>query len=286
MPISLEEVRRRILIAMVSDDQLMNELVLKGGDALALVHEVGHRASLDMDFSIATQFQDLARTKDRIFNSLRREFRVVGYVVFDEEFVPKPSQPGANQPDWWGGYYIEFKLIDSAAHARLGGGLDALRRNAAVIGPRQKRKYTIDISKNEYCASKVRKEIDGYIIYVYSLEMIAIEKLRAICQQMPGYTITTRNKSPRARDFYDIHEIVQQTHVELLSDANKELFRHIFAAKHVPIELLWDIKKTRDFHEPDWPAVEASIVGDRQTFSYYFDYVVDLVSALKSSWVE
>jgi predicted nucleotidyltransferase component of viral defense system len=36
MAISLEEVRRRILIAMFSDDELMDELVLKGGNALAL----------------------------------------------------------------------------------------------------------------------------------------------------------------------------------------------------------------------------------------------------------
>jgi hypothetical protein len=43
MAISLEEVRRRILIALFSDDELMDILVLKGGNALALVHKVGLR---------------------------------------------------------------------------------------------------------------------------------------------------------------------------------------------------------------------------------------------------
>jgi predicted nucleotidyltransferase component of viral defense system len=37
MAIALDEVRRRILIALFSDDELMDTLVLKGGNALALV---------------------------------------------------------------------------------------------------------------------------------------------------------------------------------------------------------------------------------------------------------
>jgi len=49
MTISIEEVRRRILIALYSDDELMDALVLKGGNALALIYKVGSRASLDMD---------------------------------------------------------------------------------------------------------------------------------------------------------------------------------------------------------------------------------------------
>ena len=60
MPISLEEVRRRILIALFSDDELMITLVLKGGNALMIVHEVGNRISPHMDFSIASYFPDLS----------------------------------------------------------------------------------------------------------------------------------------------------------------------------------------------------------------------------------
>src|SRR5262245_24323019 len=122
MPISLDEVRRRILIAMVSDDDLLNELVLKGGNALAMVHEIGMRASLDMDFSIATSFPDLDDVRRKVFQQLRREFSVAGYVVFDEKFVPKPNQPGENQPEWWGGYFIEFKLVEQTIY-------DARREN-------------------------------------------------------------------------------------------------------------------------------------------------------------
>jgi predicted nucleotidyltransferase component of viral defense system len=285
MPITLEEVRRRILIAMVSDDQLMNTLVLKGGNALTLVHEVGKRASLDMDFSIATQFPDLADARARVFRGLRREFAVAGYILIDEDFVPKPSQPGEDQPEWWGGYFVEFKLVEQEIYDSHKHDVDALRRRAAVLGPGQRRKYTIDISKNEYCASKVRKTIDDYTIYVYSLEMIAIEKLRAICQQMPLYTIT-RSKTPRARDFYDIYEITRHAGVDLETPANRELFVHIFRAKQVPLELLGEIHKHRDYHAPDWPAVEASISGAHRSFDQYFDHVLALVSGLQSLWVK
>jgi predicted nucleotidyltransferase component of viral defense system len=74
MPISLDEVRRRILIALFSDDELMNALVLKGGNALALVHKIGARASVDMDFSMEEPFSDLDKTQVRIFETLKREF--------------------------------------------------------------------------------------------------------------------------------------------------------------------------------------------------------------------
>jgi predicted nucleotidyltransferase component of viral defense system len=283
MPISLEEVRRRILIALFSDDDLMNTMVLKGGNALAMVHEVGNRTSLDMDFSIASQFPDLALAKTRIFSALRREFADIGYVLFDERFLPKPSELGKHQPEWWGGYIVEFKLIERALHEELSGNIGALRNRAAILGPRQGKIYTIDISKNEYCASKVKREFDHYTIYVYSLEMIAIEKLRAICQQMDQYPLVG-NPRPRARDFYDICAIARTAGVNLTAAANIELFEHIFAAKAVPLTLLANLPETRAFHAIDWPSVEDTIGGKRESFDHYFDEVVSLVSSLEAMW--
>jgi len=275
-----DEVRRRILIAMVSDDELLNMLVLKGGNALAMVHGVVQRATLDMDFSIASHFPDLAGAKARIFAALRGEFAKIGFAVFDEKFIPKPSARGPNQPDWWGGYVVEFKLIELAIFNE-NSDADKLRRLASVVGPQQKKTYSIDISKNEYCAGKVKREIDSHAVYVYSLEMIAIEKFRAICQQLPAYAIT-RNKTPRARDFYDIHEIVTRSDVDLFASHNQELFREIFAAKGVPLELLSEICTSKDFHALDWPSVEASIAGSHEDFDYYFNYVCEYVRALDS----
>jgi predicted nucleotidyltransferase component of viral defense system len=219
MVISLEEVQRRILIGLFSDDELMDTLVLKGGNALALVHKVGSRASLDMDFSIKAAFSDLDKTGKRIFAALQREFGSVGYVVFDEKFEVKPATPGRDQPEWWGGYQAEFKLVERSEYEKLRSDLPKLRMRAAELGPLHKRKYTIDISRQEFCEGKQAREVDHYAVYVYSLEMIAAEKLRAICQQMPEYTFA-RTRTPRARDFYDIHQIVTQNGIDLASKKN------------------------------------------------------------------
>ena len=86
MPISLEEVRRRVLIAIFSDDVLMDELVLKGGNALALIYKIGLRASVDLDFYLQKAFEDVDNAQLRILNALKKEFVSVGYVVFAEVF--------------------------------------------------------------------------------------------------------------------------------------------------------------------------------------------------------
>jgi hypothetical protein len=206
-------------------------------------------------------------------------------VVFDESFQPKPQVPGPNQPAWWGGYELKFKLIEEAKYKALGGSLDTLRQNAFVIGPQQQRKFSVDISKYEYCEGKVERELDAYTIYVYSPEMIVVEKLRAICQQMPEYTL--RNQpSPRARDFYDIWRVMTATSLNLATPETTELAKHIFAAKQVPLALLAKVSDHREFHRPDWPAVVAAVAERLNDFDFYFDYVVEQLAALKTLWVE
>lgn len=285
MAISLDEVRRRILIALFSDDELMDALVLKGGNALALIHKVGSRASLDMDFSMESAFPDTQDAKSRIFASLEREFSTIGYVLFDEEFETKPSQSGPGQPEWWGGYVVKFKLAERSIYDRFKGDMEAVRRQSEVLGPSQKRTYTIDISRDEFCEGKIQREVDDYTIYVYSLEMIVAEKLRAICQQMPEYEFV-RHKRPRARDFYDIHEVIAEHQIDMATGDNLETVASVFAAKRVPLRLLGAIHEYKSFHEPDWPSVEASISGEHESFEYYFDFVAKLASRLQTARIE
>jgi hypothetical protein len=45
----------------------------------------------------------------------------------------------------------------------------------------------VEISKFENCSDKTGVELDDHTVYVYSPAMLVIEKLRAICQQMPEY---------------------------------------------------------------------------------------------------
>jgi hypothetical protein len=176
------EVRRLTIVALFSDDHLFEQIVLKGGNALNLVYGLSPRTSLDLDFSMEKDFADLDDTRKRIFRAVKERFSSAGLVVFDESFEPKPKVPGPNQPPWWGGYELKFKLIAEAGYEALGGSLEAIRRNALVVGPEQQRKFSVDISKYEYCEGRVERELDSYTIYVYSPEMIVVEKLRAICQ--------------------------------------------------------------------------------------------------------
>jgi len=180
----LAQIRRLVIIALFSDDALLEQLVLKGGNAVSLVYGLGHRASLDIDVSIDGDFENVDDTKGRIFQSLRRHFGSVGWGVFDERFDRRPAESG-NEQSKWGGYFAEFKLIEKKRYEELGGGLEDLRLNAIVIGPSQQRIFRVELSKHEFCAGKTDVEMDDYAVYVYTPEMIAIEKLRAICQQMP-----------------------------------------------------------------------------------------------------
>lgn len=279
------EIRRITIVALFSDDELFEQIVLKGGNALSLVYGLSSRTSLDLDFSIGEDFADLDAARRRVFHAVRERFAASGFVVFDESFEPKPQMLSPHQQPWWGGYELKFKLIEEAKYRAFGANLQAIRRNAFVTGPEQRRIFSVDISKFEYCEGKVERELDSYTIYVYSPEMIVIEKLRAICQQMPEYALRTQ-PCPRARDFFDIRSVVTRARLSLDTPANMDLARHIFAAKHVPLALLGKVATQREVHRPDWPAVEAAVAETLESFDSYFDFVVELIAGLEALWVE
>ena len=115
--------------------------------------------------------------------------------------------------------------------------------------------------------------------------MIAIEKLRAVCQQMPEYPHRGQ-RAARARDFFDIYRVVTEFRIDLAGEDNLELARRIFAAKEVPLRLLDKIGGQREFHRPDWDAVKASVTGRLEEFDFYFDFVLTAATRLKTLWVE
>jgi predicted nucleotidyltransferase component of viral defense system len=88
---------------MFADDVLMNRLVLKGGNALDIIHKLGTRTSLDIDLSMPGDFdpEDLQR---RIVQSLKDRFDSAGFVVFDDRFLERPEVKREGQPPHWGGY--------------------------------------------------------------------------------------------------------------------------------------------------------------------------------------
>ncbi len=222
----------------------------------------------------------------RMEHALASRFNVVGFIPFDVRLAPKPSEQRENQQPWWGGYQLEFKLIEETRRRSFGSDRDRLRREAFVVGPNQQKIFRVHFSKYEYTIGKVRAEVDDYTIYVYPPAMIAIEKLRALCQQMEDYAPTGKTKRPRARDFFDIFMIVTKTGLRLGSSENLDLIRIIFAAKEVPLSLLGKLAEQRDFHRNDWPSVRATVAETLEEFDFYFDFVLEEIEPLHSLWMK
>ncbi len=283
--VSIDQVKKWAIIAIASDDLLMETLVLKGGNAIDLLsfreNRKMSRASFDLDFSIEDDFDDLEEVKSRIERTLINTFLEHGLIVFDYQFLQRPKT-AKKENDFWGGYSIEFKLIDAGLHSKLGGVLERMRRLAVVTNPNHSSRVEIQISKYEYVGEKVTMQVDGYTIYMYSPQMIVFEKIRAICQQMPQYAeiIPSHSPRPRARDFYDIHLICEQCSIDFNSPAAKGLMQLIFEAKRVPISFLGKIKDNAGIHRSDWQNVldtlPASEKATAKTFDYYLDFIISL----------
>lgn len=280
----LKEVRKIIIQAIAVDDELMELLVLKGGNALDIVHMLNARASVDIDFSVTGDFEKPKEIERKLFAALSDRFDSAGYVVFDTKFGPRPRRSTENPR--WGGYEAEFKLISKNRFKELHGNLQSIRSASVAIGdPSSTRKFVIQISKYEWVDGAIKMELDGFEFRVYSLPMIAVEKIRAICQQMGGYP-QVRTPRPRPRDFFDIYAIMQRQPLDFSSAEIQGLVVAMFEAKEVPLLFLSELKGVREFHRPDWPAVQASVTGKTEPFDFYFDFVATQVEKLKSLWIK
>jgi hypothetical protein len=154
-PELVEMVKRRVIMAMFADDELMDRLVLKGGNLLDIVYGISTRASADLDFSVDGDLGDVAALRVRLERTLKATFAEIGYEVFDVRVREVPTNLTPDMAAFWGGYQVEFKIIEQAMSAKFTGDLEQIRRNAASIGSRGSSKFEIDISKHEYCAGKL-----------------------------------------------------------------------------------------------------------------------------------
>jgi predicted nucleotidyltransferase component of viral defense system len=286
------EIRRLAVIAMVSDDDLMQRLVFKGGNALAIGYESVARSSIDIDFSMEGDFPSgsVKKLESRIANVLKSTFEEHGYVAFDVSMTQIPAEPSDEHLDFWGGYQIEFKVISQSKYDLLKGNVKRVRKSALMVGPDQKRKFRIDISKHEYCSGKAAVRIADYFVYIYTPEMLVAEKLRAICQQMPEYrkVVKSHEGSERARDFFDIYTVCTTYDVDFSDPEMRRLVVRIFGAKRVPLTLLSRLSESRDFHKQGFDALRDTVPPDAevQDFDFYFDFLLQLVSDLHSLWKE
>jgi len=283
----IRRIKQLAIVAMFADDVLMQQLVLKGGNALDMVYNVASRASIDLDFSIENDFDSPNSMFNKILKSLQRIFNEEGYKVFDITFNERPEPHPPEAPSFWGGYDIEFKIIEQTKYDSFPQDIESIRRNAQVVGPAMRKKFTIQISKCEYCGLKVQLEVDDYMVYVYSPEMIVIEKLRAICQQMPEYieAIGSSHNTARARDFFDIYSVIEHFHIDITTPANIKLLKDIFAVKEVPLSLIERIGDYKEFHRPDFASVELTVKPKvkLRSFDFYFQYVASQCQKLSEA---
>jgi len=282
----IDRIKRLTISALVSDNSLMGTLVLKGGNALDLAYDITIRGSMDIDFSLETDFSELE--KNRIRNDLEHllnsEFIKEELVVFDVKLSEKPKVIEDVVKDFWGGYLVEFKIISLEDYKKYEDDFEDIRRNAIALHANNSTRFTIDISKYEYVAKKVAKDLEGATVYVYTPEMLAIEKLRALCQQNPKYKDIVLRMTPksRARDFFDIYNINGSFTIDFKSEENVKLCQDIFEAKRVPMEYIKELDAQRNLHKESWERVlntiDPAIVPE--DFDFYFDYVLKLFSHL------
>lgn len=287
----LQIIKKTTVMAMFSDDELFELLVLKGGNAMDLIHQSHARASVDVDFSLSGDL-DVEETKPRIERALKRSFAEHKYLAFDVAMDERPSNiTSEDLAKFWGGYEISFKLIEQERAQQVGENLETMRREAIRLGG-QNTKFTIDISRYEYTEAKEPYELEGMTIYAYPPAMIVCEKLRAICQQMPEYgLVISRTKGAghqRARDFIDIDVLLNSDRfkVDLDSPSVQEMLREVFKVKRVPLQLLGKIKETREFHKNGYPEVKDAMRPGIpvKPFEEYFNTVVNACERLKPIW--
>ena len=123
----LDHIKRRVVVGIFSDDSLMERLVLKGGNAIDLVLNVGTRASVDIDLSMEDDFTNEERehVRQKLERRLQEAFNPDKLHVFDVTFEEKPKPISPEVASFWGGYDIAFKLIENDAYKQSAGDISA-----------------------------------------------------------------------------------------------------------------------------------------------------------------
>lgn len=292
MSLSLSEIKRLrtlTLIALFSDDDLMEALVLKGGNALEIGYGLISRGSIDLDFSMIRDFSEFGlnnidEVESKLQRVLSKTFIDEGYQVFDVRIKIKPRKKNPENEDFWSGYEASFKLIELEKYETYRDNPVSLAAKSVAVDEGRKN-MTIDFGRYEYCGDITTTNIEGYVIPIYTPTLIVLEKLRAICQQMSDYLIGIGKEPefgrPRARDFFDIYTVLE-SHAVTIDFKDPDTLRHLrecFKAKRVPIRMLSKIVENREFHRQGDTKLYASVMNKKEYkgFDFYFDYVLDVL---------
>ncbi|RZK26406.1 MAG: hypothetical protein EOO43_02910 [Flavobacterium sp.] len=273
--------------SLASDDELLEMLILKGGNAISLGYGLSDRPSYDLDYSMEDDFQqEIEEVAARVEKLLRDGFAVHGYELIDFKFLERPKTQEFNK-DFWGGYKVEFKIVEEEEYRKVNNDIEEARRSLALrLTPGASPVFSIDISKFEYIDTyKQQKELEGMTYYVYAPELIVAEKLRALCQKLPEYNTEilgnkAKDKSPaRARDFFDIYIMTQEFDFDPSREDLKQLIKQVFDAKRVPYNYIKQIRGMKDVHRLDYESLKDTITdkeAKEKGFDFYFDYTMGL----------
>lgn len=283
---TIDRIKKLTIISLVQDDELMESLVLKGGNAISMGYGLGNRASYDLDFSLEEDFEDILEIQARLEKSIAEGFAQHALHAFDVRIFEKPKTQHPDLQQFWGGYAMEFKVIEMEKYEAFEGNLETIRRNAMVLNPNNSTRFMIDISKFEYVGNhKKRMEIDGIYFYIYAPELIVFEKVRALAQKLPEYyrdillqeKLREEDDRARARDFYDIYEIMQHYPIDLSSPDTKTTLGLVFEAKKVPSSYLRRIREMQEVHRQDYSSVIDTMGrgADDKGFDFYFGYFIE-----------
>jgi len=284
----LKEIKKLAVIALCSDDFLMNTLVLKGGSCIELAYRLSARASKDIDYSIDYSFTNKT-LKEVLFIikvCFENTFIPQGYYPFDIDIKDCPSY--VEEFNKMSGYVLTFKLTTKENQEKYIDNIELLRKTALPIGKKSSKAFKIEISKHEFCDLKELKEIDGHTVFVYSPALVIFEKLRALCQAMKEYRILHKieaNDKPRSRDFYDIWLVNENlAHLDFRDNNNRQILKQVFEAKDVSLDLLDKVRDKFHVHVKDFETVLQTEIfqkGVVQNFTYYFDYVLQIIDELE-----
>lgn len=290
-----DEIRNTTLKAIFSNERLNKNLVLKGGNALKL-YGIVERESQDLDFSIKETIRFTEKEEGKEFQkSISEAFIKKGYFVNDFKFISKPKKRHESLPPFWGGYKIIFTLLDTSLYqdmiaSQAPENMKELNRYAIPLEGDGK-KIEIDLSYDEYVENKLDYDLDGTKIYLYSPIMIVYEKIRASCQQLEEYPLTT-NKT-RARDLYDIYKSLtnskqMELREQVLSVENFYILENIFRVKEVPFSLMKKLETKKedlkiDYEEKVLPQVSSR---NQEDFEFIFDYNQKLFNDLYKKYDE
>lgn len=286
----LNELKRLAIISLFADDDLANLFVLKGGTALDLIYKINSRASTDIDLSMSDDFSEgeLDYIKNKMEHSFIQTYEEKGYHIIDFKLETRPKHKDPLQNKSWGGYSVEFKIINKDIYEEYGNTSDQqqLRCRAEIVDENNGKRFQIDISRYEFCDGKTTRELDGYTVYVYTPEMIVYEKIRAICQQFPEYYINNGHfKKARARDFYDIYTIMMTPFSDLsFEKLDYTTLVAFFKQKDVPIELIDKIPLYYDKFDEELSSLTETLTESAKedfNFKTCFDFVVNGIKKMQ-----